>query len=178
MFWKAPTISHACFIDLYIYTAVHIKDFCIMHMNCLDIVAMCFVSNTKTVQSQKSVQPPRKVLWKKMWNSKWRPRNSCDGRLKAKILIFNKNSSEFVEVKCGEGDTKFTWIVVIKIFAFSLPSQPFIGCHFGFHIFFHNSIPGCRTLFIQLGCLDLTFFVTACCKVGKLHAYCYLFYSL
>ena len=39
---------------------------------------------------------------------------------------------------------KFIWIVVIKIFAFILPSQPFLGRHFGFHIFFHNRG---RTLF-------------------------------
>ena len=34
------------------------------------------------------------------------------------------------------------WIVVTKVFAFSLPSQPLLGCQFGFHIFFHNSILG------------------------------------
>ena len=35
----------------------------------------------------------------------------------------------------------------MKIFAFSLPSQPFHGCRFAFHIFFHNSILGGCTLF-------------------------------
>ena len=33
--------------------------------------------------------------------------------------------------------TKFIRIV-IKIFEISLPSQPFLGCHLGFHIIFHN----------------------------------------
>ena len=52
-------------------------------------------SNPKQPTCKKSVQPPRKLLWKKMWNTKWQPRNGCDGRLKAKIFN-NNNSSEFV----------------------------------------------------------------------------------
>ena len=34
---------------------------------------------------------------------------------------------------------KFTWLVVIKIIAISLPSQPFLDRHFGCYIFSHNS---------------------------------------
>ena len=34
---------------------------------------------------------------------------------------------------------KFTWILVIKIFAINLPSQPFLGHHSGFpKVFFHT----------------------------------------
>jgi len=52
---------------------------------------------------------------------------------------------------------KFTYIVVIKNFAISLPPQPFLGCHLGFHIFFHN---GDRTLFLQL---DIPYNINATC---------------
>jgi len=40
---------------------------------------------------------------------------------------------------------------VIKIFSFSLPSQPLLGHHFGFYIFFHNSILWGCTLFFTAG---------------------------
>jgi len=42
-------------------------------------------------------------------------------------------------VKRGEGNTR---IVVIKTFAFSLPSQSFLGCHFGFTPFFTTAFLG------------------------------------
>ena len=53
--------------------------------------------------------------------------------------------------------TKFTSIVVIKIFTINLPSQPFLGHHLGFHIFFHHSLFEGHTLFLQLGCFGLDF---------------------
>ena len=36
-----------------------------------------------------------------------------------------------------------------------LPSQPFLGRHLGFHIFFHHSFIEGRILFLQLGCFGL-----------------------
>ena len=39
-------------------------------------------------------------------------------------------------MKHGEGNAKFTWIVIIKNFAINLSSQPLLGCQLGFHIFF------------------------------------------
>ena len=59
--------------------------------------------------------------------------------------------------------TKFTLIVIIKIFTINLPSQPFLGRHLGFHIFFHHSLFEGHTLFLQLGCFGLdwlSFFVS------------------
>ena len=53
--------------------------------------------------------------------------------------------------------TKFTLIVVIKIFTINLPSQPFLGRNLGFHIFIHSHLFEGRTLFIQLGCFGLDF---------------------
>ena len=60
-----------------------------------------------------------------------------------------------LQVSLGFG-TKFTWIVIIKIFAINLPSQPFLGCHLWFHIYLSW---GC-ILFSQLGCfgIDITSF--------------------
>ena len=86
-----------------------------------------------------------------MWNPRWRPRNGCDGRLMVKILIPTIQVS-FVPKPTG---TKFTWIVIIKIFTINLLSQPFLGRHLWFHIFFHHSLFGGYSLFLQLGCFGL-----------------------
>jgi len=42
---------------------------------------------------------------------------------------------------------KFAWIIIIKIFAINLPSQPFLGRHLGLHIFFHDGLLGGAHLF-------------------------------
>jgi len=69
---------------------------------------------------------------KKMWNPRWQTRNGCDGRLMAKILIkIIQCCPLHVSLVFG---TKFTSIVIIKIFAISLSSQPFLCCQFGFYI--------------------------------------------
>ena len=102
------------------------------------------ISNPKQPSCKKSVRPSKRLWWKKMWNPRWRPRNGCDGRLMVKILI------TIIQVNFGAAwsiGTKFTWIVVIKIFTINLPSQPFLGRHLGFHIFFHHSLFEGRTLF-------------------------------
>ena len=78
------------------------------------------------------------------------------------------NSGEFaLPPPLGFG-TKFTRIVVIKIFAMNLPSQPFLGRYLGFHIFFHPGLFGGHTLFLQLGCfgLDITSFCIASHKAS------------
>jgi len=67
----------------------------------------------------------------------WQPRNGCDGRLMAKILIttIQVNLVPYPS-EMWRRQHKFTWIVLIKNFAISLWSQPFLGCLLGFHIFF------------------------------------------
>ena len=63
---------------------------------------------------------------------------------------------------------KFTYIAVIKLFTINLPSQPFLGRHLGFHIFFHHSFfEGC-TVFLQLGCFGLDFISFCTCIPGVL----------
>ena len=75
-------------------------------------------------------------------------RNGCDGKLIAKILIatiqvnFVLNPSEM-----WRRLHKFSRIVVIRIFIINFPSQPFLGCHLRFHIFFHKGLLGGHTLF-------------------------------
>ena len=111
-------------------------------------------SNPKQPSCKKSVRPSKRLWWKKMWNPRWRPRNGCDGKLMVKILITT------IQVNFGAAwsiGTKFTWIVVIKFFTINLPSQPFLGRHLGFHIFFHHSLFEGHTLFLQLGCFGLDF---------------------
>ena len=74
---------------------------------------------------KKSVQAAYKIAVEKMmWNPKWRPRNGCDGRLMAKQQL------RWIYL-CHIG-TKFTWNIVIIIFAISVSSQPLLGHHFGF----------------------------------------------
>ena len=116
-------------------------------------VVMISLSNPKQLSCKKRVWPSERLWWKKMWNPRWRPRNGCDGRLMVKILITTIQVN-FVPRPSG---TKFTWIVVIKIFTINLPSQPFLGRHLEFHIFFHHSLSEGRTLFLQLGCFGLDF---------------------
>ena len=48
---------------------------------------------------------------------------------------------------------------LIKIFTINLPSQPFLGRHLEFHIFFHDSLFEGHTLFLQLGCFGLDIYV-------------------
>ena len=106
-------------------------------------------SNPKQSSCKKiSVRPTKMLLWKKMWNPKWRPRNGCDNRLKAKILIMTIQ----VNLMLNRSETrrrghKFNWIVDIKNFAFSPPSQPFLGRHFGFPIFFITAFSGATYFF-------------------------------
>ena len=98
---------------------------------------------------KKSVWSTRRPLWKKMWNPRWQPRNSCDGRLIAKILMMTIQVNLVPNYReMWRRQHKFTWIFVFKIFAISLLSQPFLGCHLGFHIFFHTGLlVGCTLLF-------------------------------
>jgi len=126
-----------------------------------------FLANSPVV---KKCVAPKNAVVKKIWNPKWWPRNGCDNRLKAKNLIMTiqVNLCRLIHISL-RFSTKFTWIVFIKMFAFNLLSQPFLDCHFGFHIFFHNRILGGHTLFIA------GLFWTL--EVGRLHACYYLSYS-
>jgi len=88
---------------------------------------------------------PKKAIVKKMGNQRWQPRNGCDGRLMAKFLITTIQVN-FVP-NPSEAWRRQHWIVIIKNFAISLPSQPFLGRHLGFHIFFHNGLFGATHIF-------------------------------
>ena len=68
---------------------------------------------------------------------RWQPRNGCDGRLMAKILIMTIQVNVY----------KYARIVVVKFFAINLPSQPFLGRHLGFHILFQSSFLGAALFF-------------------------------
>jgi len=78
----------------------------------------------------------------------WWPRNGCDGRLIAKILITTIQVNLVpILSETWRRQHKFAWIVVNKVFAINLPSQPFLSRHLGFHIFFHIGLLGGHTLF-------------------------------
>jgi len=134
-------------VQIIFWTLLQTCSTCILNWHILTI----FTSVQKDkhlIQNSPAVKKgaaPKRPLWKKMWNPRWRPRNSCDGRLMEKILIMWIFC--LLHVSLGFG-TKFTWIVVIKHFTISLPSQPFLGRHLGFHIFFHNGLLGVAPFFI------------------------------
>ena len=98
----------------------------------------------------------------KMRNSRWRPRNGCDGRLIAKFLIttIQVNLCCLLRISLRFG---------IK-FVINLPSQPFLSCHLGSRIFFHNGLLGGSTLFFYSWAvfgIDFTsLFAIPCCKAG------------
>jgi len=101
----------------------------------------------------------RRPLWKKMWNPRWWPRNGCDDRLMVKAIIqanLVPNPSEM-----WRRQHKFTWIVIIKVFAIRLPSQPFLSRHL---VYFHNILlQGC-TLFYSWAILPYQNNVQSCCE--------------
>jgi len=103
---------------------------------------------------------PKMLGWKKMWNQRWWPRNGCDNSSMAKILITTIQVNLCIfQVSLGL-DTKFTWIVIIKSFSIELLSQPFLGHHLWFHIFFHPGILGPHPFFTACYfCIDITSFL-------------------
>jgi len=118
-------------------------------------ITTCNITSNPKQPSCKKVCGPKKAIVKKMWNPRWWPRNGCDGRLMTKFLIttIQVNFCCLLHVSLGFG-TKFTWIVVIKNFAISLPPQPFLGRHLGFHILFHNGLFGAAHCFYSWAVLD------------------------
>ena len=109
----------------------------------------------KNSQAIKKGAASKKTRMKKMWNPRWRPRNGCDGRLMAKILIttIQVNLCCLLQVSLGFG-TKFTWIFIIKNCAINLPSQLFLGCHLRFHIFFTLAFLEATAFFYSLAVFD------------------------
>jgi len=129
----------------------HPNSLCINRLFCF----LFFLSNSPAVKKVCSLQEGH---CEKNVKSKVAAKNDCDRRLIAKILIstIQANLCCLLHVSLGFG-TKFTWIVVIKIFSINLPPQPFLGRHLGFHIFFHNGLLWGSTLFLQLDCFWIRF---------------------
>jgi len=100
----------------------------------------------------------------------WRPRNSCGGRLIAKILMttIQENLCGLLHVPLGFG-TKFTQIVIIKIFAINIPPQPFLGRHLGFHIFFPIAFLGIAHFFNSWAVFGLDFSSFCNCILQNWH---------
>jgi len=90
---------------------------------------------------------------KKDVNPRWLPRNGCDGRLIAKILILNGNQGKFCCFSMFHYNSapNSPELSLFKIFAINLPSQPFLGCHLVVHIFCHDGLPGGPHTFFTAG---------------------------
>jgi len=130
--------------------------FTVHNSYCIIPIMLYLIQNSPAVK--KNGAAPKRSLWRKMWNPRWWPRNCYDGMLMTKFLIttIQVNLCCLLHVSLGFG-TKFTWIVVIKNFVISLPSQPFLGRHFWIsHLFSQWPFRG-HTVLLQLGCFGLDF---------------------
>jgi len=94
------------------------------------------ITYKKTISTQKQPSCKKMCALCKMAGMKmvvkyrWQPRNGCDGRSNL-ITTIQVNLCCLIPASLGIG-TKFTWIVIIKIFVTDLPSQPFLGRHLYF----------------------------------------------
>ena len=87
-------------------------------------------------------------LWKKMWNPRWRPRNGCDGKLIAKIIItrIQVNLVQFVLAATLDFTSFFTLAFLGALYffnswtAFGLDFTSFCNCILQC---WHISINGC-----------------------------------
>ena len=83
--------------------------------------------------------------------------------IQVNLCVFFKCHLEFV--------TNFTWIVVIKIFAIHLSSQPFLNPHLEFHIFFTTAfLEAANFLKAGLFWLVYTHFYNFICHTVKLES--------
>jgi len=69
----------------------------------------------------------------------WWPRNGCDGRLIAKILIMTIQVNLCCPLQDSAPNSPELWLLKLL---------PFLGHHPGFNIFFHNGLLGGPTLFL------------------------------
>ena len=71
---------------------------------------------------------------------------------------------------------KLAWIVITKIFAVKLLSQPFLGHHLGFHTFFTMAFLGAAHFFYSLAVfgLDFTSFCMLQSCIFPINGCCYL----
>jgi len=101
-------------------------------------------SNPKTAKLFLNVQPLRRLLWKKIRNPRWQPRNGCDGRLIAKILRTT------IQVNLVPNPSE-AWIVIIKFcYKLTITWLPWISYLFSQRL--HT--------FLQLGCFWIRFKLT------------------
>ena len=162
--WYTPLPLGLAALRVWVYISAKflsaVVQLLIIHKNLVYTVYLW--SNLKQLSC---VRPPKMLLWKKMWNPKWWPRNGRDGRLNAKILIMKIQ----VNLCCLLHISQF-WIVVTKIFAFSVPSQPFLGYRFGFHIFLNQMLIWFTEIVLRKVCVCM--FV---CLYVRMHICMYIF---
>ena len=119
------------------------------HVNC-QLLSMQLQKKWNIIQKVYSRQ---EFCCEKKWNPNYcSNQDLCDGRLKA-ITPIQVN----LVLNCREmwkRQHKIAWIVIIKAFAFSLPSQWFLGLHWISYLFSQQHSWGLHT-FLQLGCFGL-----------------------
>jgi len=84
-----------------------------------------------------------------MWNPEWWPRNGCDGRLKAKILITTISCR--IVVKSREGNTNSPELSLLKFLPLAYHHSHFLAANLDFIVQQHSW--GAHT-FLQRAVLD------------------------
>jgi len=114
------------------------------------MIATQYAKEVKSNPKQPSCAAPKKAILKKDAKSKVVAKKWLDGKLMEKFLIMtiHMNLCCLLHISLGFG-TKFTWIVISKIFAISLPSNHFLAATLAFFTM------GATHFFLQLGCFGL-----------------------
>jgi len=104
---------------------------------------------SKNSPAVKSVRPPRRPLWKKMWNPRWWPRNGCDrSRLIAKNLIITIQAIWcWILVKRGEGITNLPELLLLKFLLLTYHHSHFLAATLNFTSFSQWPSWGLHTFF-------------------------------
>ena len=115
-----------------------------LRSNIIDYSKACIIVSVVVLYLDKNSQAVKKgaalfkmASIKKLWNPRWRPRNGCDGRLMAQILIaiIQVNLCCLLPASLGLG-TKLTWIIAIKICAITYHHSHFLAASLDFKTFF------------------------------------------
>ena len=92
------------------------------------------------------------VIWEKIWNPMWKPRNGCDGSLMAKKLItIIKVNFVLIHSESGMRQHRFTWIVAISFLPFNYHHSHFLTATLDFITFSHGTFCMRPHLFLQPG---------------------------
>ena len=139
------------------YTALHVSACIDNHWRQYASFAVCnYKKKWNLIQNSPVVKKCVASHYEKMQNPRWRPRNGCDGRLIAKILITTIHWCR-IPVKPGKGNTYFPKLLLLKFLLLTYHHSHFLAATLDFASFFIMAFLGAAHFFLQLGCFGLDF---------------------